>query len=77
MLTSLIAVVLVALPAQAQAQPADGAAQASEKKICRVAHVTSTRTRGTRVCKTKAEWEADAEAVRQSQRFGAGTEVAR
>lgn len=75
MLTSLLLAAHLAAPAQdAPPQPV---VQPEEKKICRVAAVTSTRTRGTRVCKTRAEWEATAETMRQSNRFGSGTDVAR
>ncbi|MEZ0497193.1 hypothetical protein ACAX61_12950 [Sphingomonas sp. IW22] len=59
MLTAILLVAaLPVMPAQA-----DGtAAPKAEKKICRGLTKTGTRVRAKPVCKTQAEWDADAQA---------------
>jgi hypothetical protein len=64
----LIAAVLLA-SAQPVADPQAATpvtpAPKKEKKICRTLNTTGSRLGGDRVCKTKAEWDADSEETRQ------------
>jgi hypothetical protein len=69
-ITLLLALVFMAAPAVAQApatqtRPSPKAQKPADKLVCRFINTTGSRLIGDRVCKTRAQWDADADAARE------------
>lgn len=66
----LVAAAVVAAPATArspagQSSPAAKSTQADEKVVCRLINTTGSRLGGERVCKTRAQWNAESDRTRE------------
>lgn len=66
----LVAAVIVAAPANAgspvgQSPLTAKSTQAEEKVVCRLVNTTGSRLGGERVCKTRAQWNADSDRTRE------------